>query len=192
MPDFIPKISETEQSLADHLSRLTSAKWHQSVSFKTSFCEFFLDMGCRVKEGRAIGLECDGTDFHKDKVREFCRDALILETRRLACIYHIEAWAVRVRQFDWLFILGKLEPDLFTREKLETIKGLVIGYDQYKSLKFKDRSIRFMSWRTPDDPDVKSFLEFAKRMHGFSFPTLVEQARATDRWPARRTNDREA
>jgi hypothetical protein len=175
--DFKPEISEIEQFLVDLLARHSAVKWHQQVEFRTTFCEFFLDMGCLVRPGRAIGLECDGKEYHLDPVREFCRDALILGTGRLACIYHIEAWAIRKRQIDWLRILSELEPEVFTPESRIAIHGLAAGFDKVTMLRIDDRYTGFMFRSTAQSKNVKSFLEFAKSNSGVSFPVLVERAR---------------
>jgi hypothetical protein len=176
--EFTPEISDIEQVLADKLSRYCAAKWHQQVSFRTHFCDFFLDMGCQIRPGRAIGVECDGREFHQDKVRDFCRDALMLGTGRLACIYRIEAWAIRKRDFDWLRILGSLEPGLFDCQRLQTLAELGSVYDNRVGTQIRDRYIGFLSRRSPEMESIKEFLEFAKENQGITFPKLVDRDKA--------------
>jgi hypothetical protein len=178
--DFTPQISEVEQELADTLSRHSTVKWFQQVPFSTSFCDFYLDMGCLLRAGHAIGVECDGHPYHTDDMRDFCRDALILGTGRLAWIYHIEAWAVRKRQIEWMWILSKLEPGLFTTESHQSIRRLGIGYDELTGTKLPKRYIGFIYRRSPEMDSVKRFLEFAEANQGISFPELVERARACE------------
>lgn len=178
--EFKPEISDIEQILVDKLSRHCAVKWHQQVRFRTPFCDFFLDTGCLIRPGRAIGVECDGREFHKDKVRDFCRDALILGTGRLACIYRIEAWAIRKRELDWLRILSVLEPGLFGCERLQTIGELGNGYDKLMSRQLRDRYTGFIFRREPEMESVKEFLEFTRANHGITFPELVERARGFD------------
>lgn len=177
MSAFKPEISEIEQTLADFLTSHCAVKWYQQVRFETSFCEFFLDMGCLVKPGRAIGIECDGKEFHRDHVREFCRDALILGTGRLACVYHIEAWAIRKRLIDWLRILAVVEPDLFTARHHEIFAGLGAGYDLKLQRTLADRYTGFMFRRRPEMESVKRFLRFARVNDHLSFYQLVDRAR---------------
>jgi hypothetical protein len=177
---FTPKISDVEQDLADTLSRHSTVKWHQQVPFSTSFCEFFLDMGCLIRPGRAIGIECDGHPYHTDKIRDFCRDALILGTGRLACIYHIEAWAIRKRQLDWLRVLSELEPGFFSPGRLQIIQALARGHDEVVGRKLQERNVGFIYWRTPEMDSVKRFLEFAGAEKGISFPELVERDRESE------------
>jgi hypothetical protein len=178
--EFTPEISEVEQDLADTLPRHSTVKWYQQVPFSTSFCDFFLDMGCLIRPGRAIGIECDGHPYHTDKTRDFCRDALILGTGRLACIYHIEAWAIRKRQVDWMRLLSELEPGLFAPGRLQAIQALARGYDEVTGLKLRERYIGFIYWRTPGMDSVRRFLEFAEANQGISFPKLVERARESE------------
>ncbi len=175
---FKPEISDIEQILADKLSRYCAVKWYQQVPFTTPFCNFFLDMGCSIRPDHAIGVECDGREFHQDPIRDFCRDALILGTGRLACIYRIEAWAIRKRELDWLRILGALEPGLFDRERLRTIEELGDGYDKRMGQQLGDKNTRFIFWRAPEMESVKGFLEFATANQGITFPELVNRARA--------------
>jgi hypothetical protein len=177
---FIPETSDLEQDLVDTLSRHSAVKWHQQVPISTSFCNFFLDMGCLIKAGRAIGVECDGHPYHTDKMCDFCRDALILGTGRLACIYRIEAWAIRKRRIDWMRILSELEPGLFAAGSLQAIQGLGVCYDEATGLKLQERYIGFIYWRRPEMDSVKRFLDFAGANQGISFPELVERARASE------------
>src|SRR4051794_29483172 len=100
MSDFVPTVSDTEVSLVDMLSRYSVAGWRPQLDIETSFCTFWMDAAFSVRPDRTIAVECDGLEYHDDPVREFCRDALILGTGQVACIYHIEAWAVRKRYFD--------------------------------------------------------------------------------------------
>jgi hypothetical protein len=174
---FTPEISDIEQDLHDILSRQCTVMWPRQVEFVTRFGRFFLDMGCLIRPGRAIGMECDGRSYHKDKLRDFCRDALLLGTGRLACIYRIEAWAIRKRQIDWLRILSELEPGLFTPECLQAIQGLGRGYDEVTGKKLRERYTGFMSCLMPEMAPTKRFLELAKANQGISFPKLVERAR---------------
>lgn len=174
---FKPEISDIEQILADKLSRYSAVKWYQQVPFTTPFCDFFLDMGCSIRPGHAIGVECDGREYHRDPVRDFCRDALILGTGRLACIYRIEAWAILKREFDWLRILSVLEPGLFDCERLQTIKELGYSHDELTGQQLRDRYTGFIFRRVPEMESVNRFLEFARANLGITFPELVNRAR---------------
>lgn len=175
---FVPEISDIEQTLADKLSRLCAVKWHQQVRFPSPFCDFFLDVGCLIRPGRAIGIECDGRDFHQDKVRDFCRDALMLGTGRLARIYRIEAWAIRKRELDWLRMLIALEPGLFDSVHLQTIEELGKSYDKLMGQRLQERYTGFMCWRDLETESVKEFLKFARAIQGITFSELVIRAKA--------------
>jgi hypothetical protein len=183
MDGFEPEISEIEQKLVNRLTEYSRVKWYQQVEFPTPFATFFLDVGCLVKPGRAIGIECDGQDFHRDQVREFCRDALILGTGRLAHIYHIEAWSVERRYIDWLFILSRLEPDIFTSASLEAIDGLAKANDFHRGTSIQGRYTGFMYRRTHEMQTIKDFIQFARAHCGtVSFSKLVELAKEGGSW----------
>lgn len=190
--NFKPEISDIEQILFDKLSRYCAVKWYQQVQFTTPFCDFFLDMGCLIRPGHAIGVECDGREFHQDPVRDFCRDALILGTGRLACIYRIEAWAIRKRELDWLRMLSAMEPGLLACERLQTIAELGSSYDKLMGLKLRIRYTNFIFRRVPAMESVKRFLEFARKNQGITFPELVDRARAFGAYdqPNKATADR--
>jgi hypothetical protein len=159
----------------DKLSQHCTVKWYQQVRFTTPFSDFYLDMGCSIRPGYAIGVECDGREFHKDPVRDFCRDALMLGTGRLAYIYRIEAWAIRKREIDWLRILCILEPDLFDSKRLQTINEIGCGYDQVLGRRLEDRYFGFISRRCPETETVNEFLEFARANQGINFLELVNR-----------------
>jgi len=182
MDGFDPEISLIEQSLVNRLNQYSRVKWYQQVEFPTGFATFYQDAGCLVKKGRAVGIECDGPDFHRDHVREFCRDALILGTGRLAQIYHVEAWAIDRRYTDWLFILGVLEPEIFTPASLEAINGLAQANDIHRGTRIKERYADFIYRRSPEMETVKDFIQFARSHSGITFRKLVEIAKEKRSW----------
>lgn len=176
--EFQPQISPPELELLAKLSAHTTAKWRQQVEVKTPFSSFFLDLACTASPGRQIGVECDGWDFHKDKARDFCRDALILATGEVACIFRIGAWAVNRHnlQLDWLWVISRREPQIFTTEKLKFIDDLMSAMVNRDRITL-GRFTGFMSILTPKSKGVKEFIDFAGRHVEKSFLGLVDAAK---------------
>lgn len=177
---FTPQISETEQDLADTLNRHSKVAWHQQVPFETQFGTFYLDMGCRIASVRAIGVECDGHQFHQDRLRDFCRDCLMLGTGRVSCIYRLEAWAVRKRLIEWLGLLNELEPELFVAERTEAIRSLLLDYYQGTEDAPLARGRVFLTRLRAEGDAVREFLAFAGRNKGVRFSELVERFRQSE------------
>jgi hypothetical protein len=173
--EFVPEISPVEQEQADTLKRYSRVAVFQQVEAETTFTPFYLDIMCRPQPGRTIAIECDGYQYHSDPIRDFCRDALILGTYDLSCIYRVEAWAVRQRPFDWLRILSELEPGLFTDECAEGIRALSLTCGMTGQT-FRNSRL-FLTRLVQDDPSVQRVFEFAQANTGITFPKLVERVR---------------
>ncbi len=168
---FVPATSGAEEHLAECLQRYSEATWERQVQFPVRGVTFYLDMARQLVSGRVIGVECDGAPFHQDKVRDFCRDALILNSGRVSCIYRIEAWAVNKQLPLWAAMLNRAEPGLFTESYGRALEGLARCRDP------GDRIPRLMSRTMLQSIDVPAFLELAKKRPGLSFAQLVEAAR---------------
>lgn len=80
------------------------------VGFTEYRLDFILE---RPANGRAIGLECDGKDFH-DPVKDSFRDRQIIKTGRVSKIYRLRGRDINFRLADTLDLLGKLEPWVFS------------------------------------------------------------------------------
>jgi hypothetical protein len=67
-----------------------------------------------IRSGRAIGLECDGAEFHPSTLRDEWRDAMILGDASITSIYRFRGKDVFSSVEDCLFILSAWEPQLFS------------------------------------------------------------------------------
>jgi very-short-patch-repair endonuclease len=183
--EFRPETSPPEVDLLAILKAHTVADWQQQKRVQTPFVTFYLDIACQVKPDHVIGIECDGSEFHKDKLRDFCRDALILASGEVSCIYRLGAWAVNRPhlQVDWLWILSLGEPELFTADKRRTIDDMFKACVKVDGI--ADFSVRFngfVSRITRKSKDVEEFIAFANGHVGKTFPQLVELAKASGRF----------
>lgn len=176
----------TREILAEHFS----SKVYSQVEFKTAFGNFFVDMSWLVEEGRAVGLECDGKDYHKDKFRELCRDALILGTGRLSAIYHVQAFAINRRKMDLLKILCQMEPNSFKPGRADVINSLVSAQDKLMNPPFERRNFNFIYRATPKDPTIQAMNKFAKACQGMVFKDLVERSKTDFEFPSNRNEMR--
>lgn len=80
------------------------------VGFTEYRLDFVIEGGA---DGRSIGLECDGKDFH-DPARDSFRDGQIIKTGRVTRIYRLRGRDINFRLADTLDLLGKLEPWVFS------------------------------------------------------------------------------
>lgn len=176
---YVPEISEPEQELVDSLARHTGLQWYQQVPFELGCATFYLDAGCLINKGRAIGIECDGRLHHQDKLLDCCRDALILGTGRLACIYRIDAWAVRKRKYDMLRLLGRMEPGLIPPDTLRAVEDVCVAHEGRLGLTMQERARGFIYRMVPGTTWVNDFLTFARQTQnqGIQFKELVRRFR---------------
>ncbi|SFI01744.1 hypothetical protein [Modicisalibacter xianhensis] len=80
-------------------------------------CDFLL----ATPDGRRVGIECDGREFH-DPSRDEWRDAMILGERHLDAIYRIRGTDINHRMEDVLYLLASLEPQLFHNRALANLE----------------------------------------------------------------------
>lgn len=111
-----PYDSPLEDSFAWHISkylgnRTTLAKQVQTA---TSFGTFFLDFVSRSPSGRRVAFECDGRDFHRDPVRDICRDAVVLDSGAVDAVYRLRGQDLHYHLEDCLYVLARWEPRLFS------------------------------------------------------------------------------
>lgn len=78
----------------------------------TSICPFRPDVLLRY-DGRAVDIEVDGREFHKDWVRDLLRDAALLASTNVQAIYRMTAANTCYRPFDCLFSLAVFERKMF-------------------------------------------------------------------------------
>ncbi len=164
-PGEIPT-SESEDFLADKLRIHSQERWYRQVPFDTPCGTFYLDLGSKLRSGRAIGVECDGIQHKKTLAKDLCRDALMLDTKRIASIYRIDAWAVRKLQFHWMAALNKLEPGIFPQEYGEMLAGLISWSRPCR---------KFLLRRDLESPDIVEVLAILRRRPRIWMDELVRE-----------------
>jgi hypothetical protein len=148
-------------------------KWYRQVKVETGFATFWLDAGTLVKPGYALGFECDGDPYHQDKIKDACRDCLIVGTGRLARVYRVSADHVRERYVEWLYLLSEMEPDLVCAESKTQVKKLIEVIARKQGIP-PLRGLR-ISRVCRQNKDVQEFLDFASQNKGIGFRQLVER-----------------
>jgi len=92
--------------IADHVVVKTQA------DVRTEWGSFRLDFLVSA-DGENIGIECDGKQFH-DRVRDECRDALILGSSPVRRIYRFRGSDIVYFSAEILYLLSKWEPWIFS------------------------------------------------------------------------------
>lgn len=113
---FVPPYdSPLEEIFAYHVSKYFDSELYFSPQFRVNtICGLFIvDFVAVTHLGRRIGFECDGKEFH-DSSRDEWRDAMILGADGLDVIYRLRGEDLTYRMNDVLYILSRLEPDLFS------------------------------------------------------------------------------
>ena len=100
---------------------------------------FILDFLLCTSKGQRVGIECDGKEFH-DAARDEWRDALILGENHVDVIYRVRGSDITYHIEDILYLLSRLEPDLFSQrgkinlERLATQEALDVNCDPDESV----------------------------------------------------------
>ena len=89
-----------------------SAKLTPQKEVKTICGNFILDFLIEDEAGYRVGIECDGKEFHEES-RDEWRDAMILGDSHVDVMYRLRGSDINFYIEDILYILSKLEPDLF-------------------------------------------------------------------------------
>ncbi len=84
---------------------------------------FRLDFLAQDANQRKIAFECDGKDYH-DHYRDTWRDALILADAQCDVIYRLRGKDLWCRTDDLMYIISKLEPQLFSERGLSILSSL--------------------------------------------------------------------
>jgi hypothetical protein len=171
-----PYESQLEQDLVRHLRSFCGhIRWYTQLEVKTLITTFYLDVAGLVRPGRAVAFEVDGTGYHRDLIRDFCRDALILGTGRIAAICRVRACDVEHRPIELLYLLGLRETDLLKDTAKLLCKAYVASHDHTETVSgvlIPMPKLR-VTYGTVDLPGVKEFLEFARKNRDMRFRELV-------------------
>jgi hypothetical protein len=111
-----PYDSPIEETLAWNLSKYLAddVRLRKRVEVDTGFAKFYLDLVVESTSGGRRAFECDGRDYHKDPLRDECRDALILETKAVFAIYRFRGQDLHHHLDDCLYYVLNNDPWLFS------------------------------------------------------------------------------
>jgi len=74
---------------------------------------FIIDFIAILENGRTIGIECDGKEFH-DQGRDEWRDAMILGDTKVDSIYRFRGQDIFHKIHDCFYLMLKIDPALFS------------------------------------------------------------------------------
>jgi len=134
-----PYDSPIEDTFAWNLSKYMNSdlRLDKQVELSTPWGIFILDFVVECKSDR-IAFECDGKDFH-DVGRDEWRDAMILGGAHVDTIYRLRGTDLIHHIEDCLFVISRLEPQIFSergRVNLETLASGCIKESLEQKLNF--------------------------------------------------------
>jgi hypothetical protein len=121
-----PYDSPIEEILAWGLSKhlVEGATLDKQVEVGSRFARFRIDLVASTPAGDRVGFECDGKDFHTDRLRDECRDALILGTQSVSAIYRFRGQDLVYHENDCLYFIANKDPRLFSARALRNLELL--------------------------------------------------------------------
>lgn len=107
--------SPLEEYFAENLTKYLdpAVQFAEQVEIPTLGGLFRLDFLATMESWR-VAFECDGRDFHRDAIRDECRDSLILGTQAVDVIYRLRGSDLFHHLEDCLFIASQCDPALFS------------------------------------------------------------------------------
>lgn len=120
-----PYDSPIEDKFAHHYVKYASGDVDMNPQFEvTTLCgRFIIDFVLSTSDGRRVGIECDGQEFH-DESRDEWRDAMILGEGHVDAIYRLRGSDITYYIEDILYLMAVLEPYLFSIRATENLKVL--------------------------------------------------------------------
>jgi len=108
-------------------------EFKKQYKVSTEYGNFYLDFIVRI-DGRYIGFECDGKEFHKDSLRDEFRDAFILSTQNIEKIYRFKGKDIYFKIEEILYCISLLEPELFSKRGKNNLRRLSNLADEEREL----------------------------------------------------------
>jgi very-short-patch-repair endonuclease len=115
---------------------------------RTSCGTFRVDFLCSLN-GRTIGFECDGKNYHSNKKRDEWRDALIMGTGKLNAIYRIPGKYINYDIGRAIYLLSLYEEQIFTERALINLETL--GQADIDKVWESENRVRIVYKRYPDE-----------------------------------------
>ena len=95
-------------------------------TFVTSIGEFRFDFVISCN-GRLVGIECDGKQFHIP-TRDFYRDAILLGEGHVDSIYRIRGKDIIYSDTDPLLLISLMEPAIFSAQAVKRFEAELTNY----------------------------------------------------------------
>jgi hypothetical protein len=111
-----------------------SVDLHKQVEVDTICGRFRMDFVATLGDS-GVAFECDGAQYH-DELRDEWRDAMILGGGKVDFIYRLRGHDLVHHLEDCLYLVSKLNPDLFSGRGLGTLSAL--ASDEAKACETKD------------------------------------------------------
>lgn len=86
----------------------------KQVEVETPHATFRFDLVATTGNGYKVAFECDGKKYHKDALRDECRDALIFKANAASMIYRLRGADIMYRPFDCLYAVHRMDPCLIS------------------------------------------------------------------------------
>ena len=140
IPSYNPPYdSPIEDSFAYNMVKYIDpeAKLIPQYKVHTICGNFVIDFLCVTSDGKKIGIECDGKEFHDDS-RDEWRDAMILGDEKVDSIYRFRGCEITYSINEILYIFSLYEPMLFSSRGRSNIKLLCNEQLHNVSLKYHD------------------------------------------------------
>ncbi len=181
-PDVVrgTELSHIQKDFFEALSNVTDddvrVRWERNVDTKCG--RFRLDFLLkRLSDGFAIGIECDGKDFHTPD-RDFKRDTAIIATGMVDKIYRIRGHDIFCHVYDVLQLLARMEPWIVSERGAAVIESRAHPKDLRRDhigspgIGFQFATIRFYE---PPHDDRRSGIT------GPFHPTIIEYTQNEER-----------
>ena len=162
-PDYIPPYdSPSEDVFAYHVTKyiIHDLQFHTQYEVNTICGKFFVDFVAISHQGKKVGIECDGKDYH-DESRDEWRDAMILGDNRLDSIYRLRGSDLTYYINDILYILAMCEPDLFSDRGHSNLK--ILASEELRDLIVENKQTIFYAPIKDRDSDQISHVLVERR-----------------------------
>ncbi|MFL0161566.1 hypothetical protein [Aquirufa salirivi] len=146
-----PYDSPIEDELIWHLTKYINPVIEVVPQFEivTTRANYRLDFALEI-EGKLIGIECDGKDYHNLR-RDIWRDVEIINNSQIEEIFRFRGCDIYYHINECLYVLGWLHKGLFDNRGFDNLKRLVEGEV------FQDSFLEEIYGLTYIDLDFKGF-----------------------------------
>jgi very-short-patch-repair endonuclease len=148
LPDYSPCDSPIEDIFYLQIQKYLSSgcKINRQFECKTKIGTFYLDFLIQI-DGRNLGFECDGKDYHTDIDRDEKRDQAIIEAGLADRIFRVRGRDIVYHLPDCLDIIREVEPSLISERGHLNIKQLATRENERDDMRYGNTSRGFVVMR---------------------------------------------